>query len=703
MPPLDPPAAEIDRDDADDSLVLPYDLRRLLHGVFRKRWLVALITAGIAALTMVFALFGMERKWEASAVMMQKPQTEIFSLGSDTPYKMQNYSLETMLDTIKLPSALDSIIAKLNLKVDRRTLSRRISVKLGKSSSLVLLTARWKDPETAVKIANLAARQLQEWSRKIKNANAADAFSYYSAQLEETRINKAAEAEKAHELKQASNISDIDFEINLLVSSIDKLAARLAIKQAELSAHKSTIENINIKTRNEPKTIINSTIFRNPLKQRLHEYEMQLQEALGLYTDDNPKVQRLHERIAILQKLIAENTEDGAPEIFYAPNPRIDELMLLLTKTEAAAQIVEAQIDTLRVTYMTKEKRLGEIMELKNRFDTLKDRLARYDRLEQGLQARADEARLMMLRGEAVLSIQEPAVLPDRSLPTYRGFFALGGVIGGFGMALGIVLLLVLLNPFVHTRREVEILLGTNHVIDVAHAPTRISIDAADSDGYLFDDVAFRRVTNLILQYLDAREDGHHRIFSISAAAAGETALDHIESLAGSMVQKGKHLLVIDADLRHKMAGQEAAASGTPYPDLPGVADMLCGGKELDQCILPGSFGGADFIPRGDISRSAEKKKINPLLLLGQPAFEAFLASGNPDIDQTIISLPPLVEHETVIEAAQQIGGHVLICSSGKTRRRDLVLLRELIGQRNINLTAVILLNVPPPLASVGV
>jgi len=213
------------------------DLRRLVRGVIRRLWLASGIAVGIAVLFLAAAVTLIETKWEASATVMVHTRQDKFSLGGAKPFESQDYNLKTMLDTIKLPSALLEVSSALGLNVAPRTLSPAIGIRTGKDSNLFQITALWTDPATAAGIANKVAEQLVQRSRDLRRKDAEDAYENYKAQLEAARRELHSVTDQMRAFKADHRVSDFNAETQVLLDSLVRQETELNIKIAENPGH----------------------------------------------------------------------------------------------------------------------------------------------------------------------------------------------------------------------------------------------------------------------------------------------------------------------------------------------------------------------------------------------------------------------------------------------------------------------------------
>ena len=122
---LPPPFRDLPEDEDEKSANLPnLDIRRSPLGCWRRRNLVGgiaaafILTFGILAFTMI------DNQWTAVATLIKRDTSDEFAVGGGKPFKPQQYNLQTLLDTLKLPSSLDEVIARAGLDIKRTACPR---------------------------------------------------------------------------------------------------------------------------------------------------------------------------------------------------------------------------------------------------------------------------------------------------------------------------------------------------------------------------------------------------------------------------------------------------------------------------------------------------------------------------------------------------------------------------------------------------
>lgn len=696
LPPPFPMFPELDTTDQEEQSRQGLDVRRFARGVWKRRWIVVGVTGAFILVSVLLAFTLLNHKWEAVAVLVQHTHQDKFTLGSATPFKPQDYSLKTMLDTVKLPTNLDAIMRATGVSVLRRTLASAIDVAPGKDSSMFQVKVTWDDPQIATDVANQVASLLIERSRTMRRREAEDTYEYYSAQLDEARITRRGINEDMQKLQAETNATDFDTEMKVLIEELSQLEAEYNTKVAEIDAMGSARMRLEHLISEQPEMVVLSTIYRSPLKQRLTEYEWQLQEARSRYTAENPKVVKLQERISVLEKMIEESNTDGAPQNTYAPNDQLQEMQTRLQEMTDELEVRKAQSVALRETIEGMRQKLDRLSSSKKEYALIRSRLEGAESLEANLISRVDEARVIMLRNEASFDLVEAAHVPQEPLSSGRKLFVGGGIILGGGAGLFIALLLEFIDPLVRTRRDAVDIIGTELVWEFQRAPTseRALIDPHSPAQPV--STLFRRMLNEFSAHL---EDDQWRKLAVTSLEphAGRSLV--AANIARALALKEQPVLLVDADLRTKTGRRSSELMGLS-DEGAGLWELLQNSGEVSDLTTLVEVTGVDVLRSGDLPPRREDGTEPALDALGSRRLKKVVDNLKQPNRHLLVELPPLDAQETVLEAAAAIGNLLLVVRSGQTARAELREMVQTLQNRDVPIRAVILTDVPDELLS---
>lgn len=671
------------------------DIKRYIRGIWKRRWLVAAIALLSIFLSVLVALT-LERKWEAAAVLLLRTHQDEFALGSSTPFKPQEFNLKTLLDTVKLPSTLDAVMEATNVSVMRRTLAAAINVTLGKDSNIFQVKAIWDDPDTAAAIANEVASFLITSSSTLRRKDAEEAYQYYLQQLDDVRIKRRSISEEMRKFQSDRRVSDFTTEIKVLIEELAQLETQHNTKVAEIEATQVAQKRLQELIEEQPEMVVISTIYRNPLKQRLSDYEWQLQEALSRYTEKNPKVIKLQEKISVLEKMIDDSSDEGAPQNTFAPNNQRSEMQTRLQKMTDDLKVMEAQAEALQQTIRAMRDNLAHLSSSKKEYEQIRSRLEGTETLESNLISRVDEARVIMLRNEASFKLVEAAHPPQEPLPSGRKLLLAAGTILGSGGGLFLALMLEFFDPRVRSRRDVMDLTGVELAWEFQRVPDgeKAVIDADLPSGPLA--ILFRRWLN----EMDVRlEEEQWRCLAIASVEplAGRTLV--ATNLAQALALKEREVVLIDADLR-RTAGERPSRFLDIDAKHEGLWEALRGGAAVGDLLTATTLHGLHLLGPGEPPVPPDGAVDASLVALGDQQLKRVIAALEAPNRHLLFDLPPLSSLETSVEAAMAIGNLILVARSGQTSRSELRETTQMLAERGVTVHGVVLTDVPEELLS---
>jgi len=306
-------------------------------------------------------------------------------------------------------------------------------------------------------------------------------------------------------------------------------------------------------------------------------------------------------------------------------------------------------------------KRLGDMN------DVLLNQIASLDLKQNGQEVR-------------VAVIEEPAVVETPVSPRLRNVVLLT-IVGGFGIALGLVTLLDALDDRFRSVEEMQSRLGvpllsmiqrlqTTADGGIEALPTYVTPTATESEG-------FRTLrTALMLTHQDARQ------IVISSAEPGDGKSTVLANLAVCYAQAEKKTLLIDADLRRPGLSAMMNMRG-PH----GLSEVLRSEGDIAQAVASNvrttAIRGLDIIPSGP-------RPNDPAELLGSPRFSQLLAWAESVYDQILIDSPPTLATADAAVIGRLVDGVVIVVQPAKNKRRLVTRMVERLGFLKISILGII-------------
>jgi receptor protein-tyrosine kinase len=229
------------------------------------------------------------------------------------------------------------------------------------------------------------------------------------------------------------------------------------------------------------------------------------------------------------------------------------------------------------------------------------------------------------------------------------------GILASLFIGIAGALVRDLLDRTVKSRDDVEKIAGQSALGTLPFEPQiKKNPIASDSDASLAE--AFR-VLRTNLEY--ASLDESVRSILVTSALPNEGKTMVAVNLALSMVQMGKSVLVMDADMRNPNVANRLGLENSV-----GVVTVLLGRASLEEAVQPHT-NGVVFLGTGP-------KAPNPAELLGTRAMRQLIKDAKEIYDVVIIDAPPMLPVADASIIVKEVDGAVLLARYGSTSREQL-------------------------------
>ncbi len=370
-------------------------------------------------------------------------------------------------------------------------------------------------------------------------------------------------------------------------------------------------------------------------------------------TDTNPEAAAVIAN-ALADELIRRSPASGGndPEQQEFVRRQLEEL-------ENKIEGVGRQIDEL-TTSLSELTSAAEIQDAQDRIAALEEVKSTYQTTYAGL--------LVSYSAESpnVLSLFEPAVVPQWPVPSKIKLIVAVAGAAGLGLALGAVLLIEFLDTSLRWEGDgVQTILDLPVLGAVPQVPRKDILSSDNPLSPVAEGVRAMRASVFLM-----RPDQPYKVLLLTSPGASEGKSFVLANLAVVLAAAGNRVIAVDADMR-----KPSLHVLFDRPNVTGLADVL-GDHEVDEeGLLSVPLQETDFdnlylLPAG-------RPPMDPATLLTSPRLPALLDSLGNQMDMVLIDSPPILGPPDATVLATLAEGTVLVVSAGVTRRETIQRARE--------------------------
>lgn len=675
-------------DDTPQDTELKLDLKRLLWGTWQRRIAIMVTTVISSLVAIVLAMTLFEPTWEGRTTLLKKEQQDEFRVGRyGLPFKLQEYAFKTLLDTLLLPGTMQQALQRSGLYLPTNEFARLVDVNLNKESKAFTISVRWNDPVVAADLANNLAGVFIERNQDLRRTEIESSLLKYRDRFESASYKATAIAEELRVFERLNKISDIDKEMSVMLEKRQEVEINTTKLDADVRAKTQGMISLEDSINSEPKMIVQSSYFLNPMKKNLSELEWKLAQARGRYTDDNPKVKDLLQRIEKIQEIILSGKDGQTPSETYVANPIIQELSVTQYKTGSQVLLLQTQLDTSKALLADLNLRVGNLSKIRKEHETLRKKLESAQALQNDLRQRVESLTVLMQGTLGDFELLEAASIPNQHESSGKKLFVIAIFVLAAGTSVAGALLLEFFNIRIRTMKDLGFA-GNFTITAEFESCTEPEISASSQAS--LNAMQCRRFAN-DLQVAMGKSNANRIAFASIEGDSGATTV--ARNTAISMSLKDESITLVDADLRQNSNNIEIASVNNVDDSFPSLLELLEGGA------IP---SGPRF--RLQLVKAAKEEQRCPesVLQIGGKAMAQIRHGIEQLSEYTFYNLPPMKDEEAAFEALKNIGKAILVVRSGKSSKHDIDSFITRMNHHGIEIVAAVIVDVPLELMSNG-
>lgn len=178
---------------------------------------------------------------------------------------------------------------------------------------------------------------------------------------------------------------------------------------------------------------------------------------------------------------------------------------------------------------------------------------------------------------------------------------------------------------------------------------------------------------------LDHAAQGKEKTLLVTSAMPDEGKSSIAISLARLLAAKGRHVALVDADLRYPSIHKTLNLARSP-----GLAELVSGSEKLNRVLQTDPASGAMVIAAGEATTP-------PLEVLQSPATTQTLAELADEFDSVIIDTPPVLAAQDAAILARRVEATVMVVRWGTTRASAFITALQRLQDVDVPVRGVIL------------
>jgi capsular exopolysaccharide synthesis family protein len=537
------------------------------------------------------------------------------------------------------------------------------------NTKLVDITVQGEDPHQAVRQANAvaAAYVRQNLDKRLEASRQA---TVWLNKEEDSLRDKIAEGERRLQaLKEDKRIvgndttntqtADLQSLGTLNLSYLEKRRERLALR-AELDELRKFLASPDLAQSAKYPTLLNNPAISN-LRTRYTDLQIQATELGKKFMDKHPKMVALAEQIAEVRKAAT------------------GEVQRVITSLENQYHALMTQENELKQLFNTQKTTVIQADKDLTAYGALRRDLDIHQAMHQEIAKRLAETTITAGLETNNVSLVEEALegqpVSSRAVP-----YLLIGLVFSFGCGGGLALLAEMLDKRFKNVADVEQALALPflgfipyHVLPKRHLPALITLQKPWS--------AAAEAYHTVRTWIQLAQPPVQSLL-VTSASAREGKSTTAANLAVSFAQLGRHVLLVDVDLRHsslhRVFGNVQGA---------GLTDVLVRGVEWRSVVHEVPIENLKVLFAGACP-------LNPTELLSMARLKSLIAEWKACFDLVIFDSPVVLSIPDVVILAPIMDGVLLVYSQGRSTRTMVVETKRLLDRAGAKFLGIVCNNV---------
>jgi len=535
------------------------------------------------------------------------------------------------------------------------------------NTQLVRVSFESSDPKLAALVANTVGEVYIESQMRAKMGITQQASSWLNTRLSQLRTQLDKSEVRLQQFREDQQLVDIEGIAGLATQELEQISQQLIVARNErnnlqsINRVISEYGNNNLELLGSMPEITSHNVIQD-VKRDVIVVERKLSELSEVYGPKHPKIISAKAELATVKANLNKQIKGLITGIEKELNR--------ITRTVSA---LESDLVKIRAEYQDITRKETEYNQLKREVETNRN-------IFNTFLSRSKETEVTSDFSSAAARFTDLAYAPkDPSKPNKKLIVVFAFLLSLF-FASFMSIVFERLNDTTKTKADVEGNLAQRMLglLPYVKLPKRSSLPI-----HAYLDVNYNRFaesvrtfrTSLLLNQLER----DHKVISVTSTSPGEGKTTTSASLAMSLAQMGK-VLLIDADLR-----KPSIAKRFDIPVFhPGLSNLIVGTEEFAECIHVDEKSGVTIMPSGQIPG-------NPLELLSNIRFDELIKTLKAQYDHIIIDTPPTQAVSDALVISQSADSVIYVVKSDLTRIKPIKAGLERLFEAKAHVAGVVL------------
>jgi len=694
------------------------DLQQLwqLWFILRRRWQPAAIVFGSALSLTALLAFLQKPIYKAEGKVLLENQSSTSSLTEsgkqigELRYMGTGDPLDTEVGVIRSIPIAEQTIATLNLKDNQgeplepeEFLETKLEVSQVRGTGILQVIYESTVPQEAAAVVNQVMKLYLENNILTERAKAVTAREFITEQLPKTEATVQRAETALRRFKQENNVVDLQKEAESAVGFVTNLEDKLTNAKTELVVLNAQSEVLRNKLgMNSQEAVTASSLSQSPGVQKALEELQQVQGQLAVqqtrYQEAHPLLNDLKERETALKTLLGGRVgqaNEGQKQA-GSQNLQIAELKQNFTEnlvgTEARRLGLAREVSTLSNVLAAYKQRAKALPRLEQEQRQLERELSAAQSTYEALLQKLQEIRVAENQTSGNARILEMAPVPKRfSLRPLAFNLALGGLLGSL-LSIATIVVLEVRDKSIKTVKEARevfefTLLGVIPFLGKSEKSTSRDEESERPASIVVRDIP-RSPISEAYQMLQSNlrfssSDPELKVIVVTSSVIGEGKSTVSANLAVAMAQRGRRVLLVDADMRRPRQHHLWELSNTV-----GLSNVIVGQTELEMATQE-AMGNLTILPAGVIPP-------NPGALLDSKRMATLIANFADNFDFVIIDTPSLSVADDPRILGKLADGILLVVRPGVVDSTSANSSKELLNQLEQNILGLVVNGIKP-------